>query len=447
MTRRGARARIGGLLALGLAFAVAGCSGANTQASAPTKQVAQRESSASESISASDALLLKALETTPSFIDLHSKAEQRAAELEVELRSVPLVIETTLALPGVSGTDVYEGSVAGRSGLIHATGEFDEALTHLSPVKYFRATGLKATAGQLRAFRDALQGIPPSTEGTLAPDALSDLKASLQGSRCGDEHTLRLPSPRNGSVERWGCIAEGRRDPVFFWLRTQQRGKRWYVTASGRDASWTSRSYVGKVRTYLALREWVGASGEKNYAKPVIYLYPSAEQSVTVRLGFRGVLTSTSPVIDPASAWTVRARPDGALTDTSGRRWPYLFWEGTGSAAFDLTTGHVIRGSAADSYLRTALAQRGLSTSESAEFREYWVPILSANPWVLMHWEGETYERHAPLEVTPRPDTSIRVFMVAKPLDAPVVVTPQRLAPPPARRGFTLVEWGGALAP
>jgi hypothetical protein len=37
--------------------------------------------------------------------------------------------------------------------------------------------------------------------------------------------------------------------------------------------------------------------------------------------------------------------------------------------------------------------------------------------------------------------------MVAQPLERPVAVRPQRLAPPQKRRGFTLVEWGGALAP
>ena len=118
-----------------------------------------------------------------------------------------------------------------------------------------------------------------------------------------------------------------------------------------------------------------------------------------------------------------------------------------GSPRWDLSTGSVIRGSDADAYFRRALAERGLSAAEAAEFREYWVPILSASPWVLVHWEGAAYERSVPLEVTPKPDVSLRVFMVAKPLTAPIAVAPQRLPPPPQRRGFTLVEWGGALAP
>jgi hypothetical protein len=64
---------------------------------------------------------------------------------------------------------------------------------------------------------------------------------------------------------------------------------------------------------------------------------------------------------------------------------------------------------------------------------------------VLVHFEGAAYENSVPLHVAPEPDTSIRVYLVAKPLEGPVAVAPQRVAPPPKRRGFTLVEWGGAL--
>jgi hypothetical protein len=50
----------------------------------------------------------------------------------------------------------------------------------------------------------------------------------------------------------------------------------------------------------------------------------------------------------------------------------------------------------------------------------------------------------APLAVSPKADTEIRVFMVYQPLDAPVNIAPQTLTAP-ARNGFTLVEWGGMM--
>jgi len=49
----------------------------------------------------------------------------------------------------------------------------------------------------------------------------------------------------------------------------------------------------------------------------------------------------------------------------------------------------------------------------------------------------------APLEVSPAPDTVIRVLMDYRPLRKPVPATELELPAPPVRRGFTVVEWGG----
>ena len=46
------------------------------------------------------------------------------------------------------------------------------------------------------------------------------------------------------------------------------------------------------------------------------------------------------------------------------------------------------------------------------------------------------------LDVTPVPDTVLRVFVVWRGLDAPVEIEAQTLTAP-TREGFTLVEWGG----
>ena len=62
----------------------------------------------------------------------------------------------------------------------------------------------------------------------------------------------------------------------------------------------------------------------------------------------------------------------------------------------------------------------------------------------LICFQGDAYTDAAKLEVTPAPDTVIRVFMTYKPLDAPVQIQPQTLTAP-ERSGFTVVEWGGGL--
>ncbi len=48
-----------------------------------------------------------------------------------------------------------------------------------------------------------------------------------------------------------------------------------------------------------------------------------------------------------------------------------------------------------------------------------------------------------PLEITPKPDTIMRVLMEYKPLNEKISIKKQKLSTP-KRRGFTVVEWGGS---
>ena len=178
-------------------------------------------------------------------------------------------------------------------------------------------------------------------------------------------------------------------------------------------------------------------------SKPVIYLYPEAETDVTVRLEYQGRLTCTYPTPDPDGAWRVTARPDGTLTDREGREYSYLFWEGASDGAPpDFSRGFVVRGSDTAAFLREKLAYMGLTPREYNEFIVYWLPRMQGNPWNLIAFQGKNYTDSAPLTVTPRPDSVLRIFMAYRPLAAPIVVPPQELTPF-VRKGFTLVEWGG----
>ena len=194
------------------------------------------------------------------------------------------------------------------------------------------------------------------------------------------------------------------------------------------------------IRRDLSYRseEW-----NKEFAKPVIYLYPEAETEVTVRLEYKGRLTCTYPAPDPDGAWRVTARPDGTLTDKQGREYSYLFWEGASDETHpDFSRGFVIRGSDTAAFLREKLAYMGLTPREYNEFIVYWLPRMQDNPWNLIAFQGRNYTDSAPLTVTPEPDSVLRVFMAYRPMAAPIVVPPQELTPF-VRRGFTLVEWGG----
>jgi len=182
--------------------------------------------------------------------------------------------------------------------------------------------------------------------------------------------------------------------------------------------------------------------------KPVIYLYPRSEQAVRVELDLSGWVTSSIPSIEPLSgSWTVRARPDGTLTSSDGTEYPYIYWEGALPVAADMEHGFVVPRGEVEPFLQRVLEQQGLNAKERADFIDYWKSRMTARPFVLVHFEGPAYESKARLRTTPAADTTIRVFMVFRPLEQAAVVEPQVLPPVPERRGFVVVEWGGTELP
>ena len=175
--------------------------------------------------------------------------------------------------------------------------------------------------------------------------------------------------------------------------------------------------------------------------KPVIYLYPTEETEVRVTLDYDGVLTAAYPAYE--GGWCVTARPDGTLTDASGREYYCLFWEGVSDAVYDFSRGFCVAGCDTAAFLEDALRQLGLTDKEANEFLIYWLPRMEGNAWNLIAFQSDAYTEAARLTIDPAPDTLLRVFMAWKPLEKAVDIAPQTLTAP-ERRGFTAVEWGGA---
>ena len=92
--------------------------------------------------------------------------------------------------------------------------------------------------------------------------------------------------------------------------------------------------------------------------------------------------------------------------------------------------------------METALADLELTRREANEFIVYWLPMMQENPYNLIAFQTDAYTTAAKLDITPAPDTLIRVFMTFKASDTFVTLPPQTLTAPD-RIGFTAVEWGG----
>ncbi|MGN0642517.1 MAG: hypothetical protein ACI4JJ_05165 [Huintestinicola sp.] len=180
-----------------------------------------------------------------------------------------------------------------------------------------------------------------------------------------------------------------------------------------------------------------------DYEKPVIYLYPEEETEVSVKVSIKdGELTCTYP--EYGDGWNVTAYPDGRLVNKAdGREYSYLYWEGNGEVSWDMSEGFVVKGSDTAAFLQEKLAYMGLEPKEYNEFIVYWLPLMQDNEYNLIRFQTEQYEEMAKLDISPAPDSMLRIFMTFVPLDEEIDVPEQSLETF-ERKAFTVVEWGGA---
>jgi len=187
----------------------------------------------------------------------------------------------------------------------------------------------------------------------------------------------------------------------------------------------------------------IRSSSGVNPKKPVIYLYPTQKQNTSVKLDFKGILTCTYPAYN--NGWDVVAYPNGKLINkVDNREYNYLFWEGLPfTSNWDLTSGYVVQGKNTLDFLQEKLAELGLTPTEYNDFIVYWLPLMEHNKYNLITFQNEAYEDMAKLNINPKPDSILRVFMVYKALDKPMNIT-KPVIKPFQRKGFTVVEWGGS---
>ncbi|CAE6369882.1 unnamed protein product [Rhizoctonia solani] len=187
--------------------------------------------------------------------------------------------------------------------------------------------------------------------------------------------------------------------------------------------------------------------------KPVIYLFPpSFTSDIQVRLSLTRswdfseiypptTITQDSELLGQTVAWTVNARPDGMLWDqATNREVAYLFWEALSNPklpssppttrpsspvesppqAFDPASPTLLPGHSAllpfdkvTGYIDDVLLALGLHTEARTSFITYWLPNLSKHAFIALRFLPQNeYEKAAPLNITPAPDVTTRVFML-----------------------------------
>ncbi len=178
--------------------------------------------------------------------------------------------------------------------------------------------------------------------------------------------------------------------------------------------------------------------------KPIIYIYPEEEILVNVKLGKPEKITCDYPEYEK-DGWTVLAKPNGDLKYLkTGRNLYALYYESDSTVNAKIEKdGFIVKGEDASRFLEEKLEILGLNEREAEEFIVYWLPILEENKYNYIRFETEEeINVNMPLEITPKPDSIIRVMMTYNGLDRPIDVEEQKLTTP-ERKGYTVVEWGG----
>ena len=177
--------------------------------------------------------------------------------------------------------------------------------------------------------------------------------------------------------------------------------------------------------------------------KPIIYLYPTEEMTLSVKLGKKNNITCSYP--NYTDGWNVVAKPNGDLNDIDTGRYLYsLYYESNNTVDYRVEKdGFIVPRESVAEFLEEKLEILGLTEKEAEEFIIYWLPKLQENKYNYIRFATkEEIEENMSLEFSTKPDTIIRVIMTYKGLNKPIKVEEQQLETP-NRNGFVVVEWGG----
>lgn len=177
--------------------------------------------------------------------------------------------------------------------------------------------------------------------------------------------------------------------------------------------------------------------------KPIIYLYPTKPQQLSVKLGYRDKIIVSYP--EYSGTWNVFAKPNGDIIDIDTNKNLYsLYYESDAICKFKVEKdGFVVKRDDIVNFLEDKLSILGLTYREMEEFIIYWLPVLQKNKYNYIRFASpEEINQNMPLEFSKQPNTLIRILMTYKGLKKPIDIEEQKLESP-ARVGFVAVEWGG----
>jgi len=146
--------------------------------------------------------------------------------------------------------------------------------------------------------------------------------------------------------------------------------------------------------------------------KPVIY--PEKTMDISVQLNIKNSkFTTIYPKFNEINTWNVRAKPNGDIL-IKDKTYPYLFWEAESYASQETNEGFIVSDENAEKFLEEKFELLGLNEKEKTDFITYWLPVLLKNKLSLCSFQSKKFFDNFDLNITPKPDSLIRVFLTIK---------------------------------
>ncbi len=181
---------------------------------------------------------------------------------------------------------------------------------------------------------------------------------------------------------------------------------------------------------------------EEVVKKPAIYIYPLNDNTkVYLKLKTTSSIIYSCPLYN--NGWEVVVDKDGKIN----RKYNYLFYELSLKDNLILFPGGwVVEYNELNKCFDNILPKLGLNYKEIKDFKDYWINALPFSEYYEIRLvDSEFLKKIIDLDITPTPETLIRVMFYFRPLDSNDYNLKEPNLKNILRKGFTVVEWGGIL--
>lgn len=184
-------------------------------------------------------------------------------------------------------------------------------------------------------------------------------------------------------------------------------------------------------------------------SKPVIYLYPTKDTEVSVKVTIPGIITESIPEYPVATGWQhIFAHSNGTFV-YQGNIYSELFYETQQNRVSPPTNGFIVSRDDVTKTLRMITTKLGFLPAEQTEFLNYWVTRLTSlkTEYVFISlFNPQEKQAIDQVTIAPTPDTFLQYIFYFKGTKAWYPVEPLSLPSVVAQRnGFTAFEWGGIV--